>query len=225
MLKLNTLFIIIAMMINPVCRLYGQGRILEGKVLTFETVPVVGASIKVKSNDEVVFTDSLGRFSISCNTEDKLKITAKGFFDKNLKIEDTTKYASVNLALKPGSHNLEKAIANRHITHSQSLYSMTSPDGGGKDYSHYTTIYQIIQEEFPELRIANGRIIIRGQSSMSGSNSALLVVDGTIANQGYFQSLPPATIESISVLKGPETSIYGSRGANGVVVVKTKSGL
>ncbi|MBA7555170.1 TonB-dependent receptor P3 [subsurface metagenome] len=57
-----------------------------------------------------------------------------------------------------------------------------------------------------------------------GSNAALLVVDGVFVNESSFASIPTTDIASISVLKDAAASIYGVRGANGVVIVETKRG-
>jgi TonB-dependent SusC/RagA subfamily outer membrane receptor len=74
-----------------------------------------------------------------------------------------------------------------------------------------------------------GRIIvrIRGTTSINGSNAPLYVVDGKAvkaAPGGALPSVNPYAVESIRVLKGPAASAYGSRGANGVIVVTTKDG-
>ncbi|HEY3404274.1 MAG TPA: SusC/RagA family TonB-linked outer membrane protein [Ohtaekwangia sp.] len=90
---------------------------------------------------------------------------------------------------------------------------------------------------------ASTRIVLRGEASLTGNNNALIVVDGVPINNtssiggaqsnesGYadfgnrFNDLDPNNIESVTILKGPSaTSLYGSRGASGVVVVTTKSG-
>ena len=72
----------------------------------------------------------------------------------------------------------------------------------------------------------NTQIIIRGLRSISQSNSALIVIDGSVATQDAFDDLNPLDIESINVLKGTSAGIlYGSLGSNGVLIVNTKKGL
>jgi len=71
----------------------------------------------------------------------------------------------------------------------------------------------------------NSQILLRGMRSISKSNSALIVIDGSVASTGAFDDLNPNDIESINVLKGANAAVlYGSSGSNGAVIVTTKSG-
>ncbi len=69
------------------------------------------------------------------------------------------------------------------------------------------------------------RLVIRGASSIVGSNDPLILLDGFPVDLSFFQGYPVADIEFIDVLKGAEASIYGSRGATGVILVYTNSGI
>ncbi|MDQ0782387.1 von Willebrand factor type A domain-containing protein [Chryseobacterium sp. W4I1] len=69
----------------------------------------------------------------------------------------------------------------------------------------------------------NNQLVIRGMRSLSGTNESLIVINGKIANHDYFKTLNPKKIKSIEVVKGIAASaLYGSQGANGIIVVKTK---
>ena len=61
-------------------------------------------------------------------------------------------------------------------------------------------------------------------SSINSSNAALIIVDGVPSYSGVLNSLSPAQVKSISIVKDGSAAIYGSRGANGVVIIETKSG-
>lgn len=79
----------------------------------------------------------------------------------------------------------------------------------------------------PGVEIQGGNsILIRGASSLTLSNEPLFVVDGVTVGNGYnsVSSINPNDVDRISVLKGPSAGIYGAQGANGVIVIKTKSG-
>ena len=79
----------------------------------------------------------------------------------------------------------------------------------------------------PGVAIGGGNsITIRGASSLTLSNEPLFVVDGVAVGVGYrsVSSMNPNDVKRISVLKGPSAGIYGSRGANGVIVIETKRG-
>jgi len=204
--------------------LFGQEKVIQGKVTTFESIPLIGVSIKVKSTKEVVYSDTLGLFTVSCLPKDKLKVTARGFSNQNVKIEEKIKYVLVNLKLKPGPESREIAIGYGHVKEKDKLYSISSLNEKDMDFSQYTDIYDIIKGRFPGVQISGGEIIIHGINTIMGSNAALLIVDDVFVNESSFASIPTTDIASIDVLKGAAASIYGVRGANGVVIVETKKG-
>lgn len=204
--------------------LFGQEKVIHGKVTTFESIPLIGASIKVKSTKEVVYSDTLGLFTVSCLPRDKLKVTARGFSNQNVKIEEKIKYVLVNLKLKPGPKSREIAIGYGHVKDKDKLYAISSLNEKDMDFSQYTDIYAIIAGRFPGVQISGREIIIRGPSTFIGSNAALLVVDGVIVNEGSFASIPTTNVASINILKGAAAAIYGVRGTNGVVIIETKRG-
>jgi TonB-dependent SusC/RagA subfamily outer membrane receptor len=85
---------------------------------------------------------------------------------------------------------------------------------------NYRTIYDMIRGEIPGIMVEGSSIIIRGPSSVNASSEALLVVDGAIVTT--ISDIHPGDVQSISALKGAAAAIYGSRGANGVIVIKLK---
>jgi TonB-dependent SusC/RagA subfamily outer membrane receptor len=203
----------------------GQEKIISGIITTFDSIPLTNASVKDKSSRLVVLSDSLGRFSIPCKAGDKLQITAKGFNLYNVIINDKTKYVFVNLELKPGPKNIEYAIGYGHVREKDKLYAISSLKNGDVDFSMYNDIFELIRGRLPGVSIENGEIRIRGQRSINSSNAALIVVDGIIVDNSYLSLIPPNTVASIDVLKDASSSIYGSRGANGVVIIETKRGV
>ncbi len=74
------------------------------------------------------------------------------------------------------------------------------------------------------MAIQNNEIIIRGTKSINSSNAALIVIDGMTTDTNGLLMLSPNDVQSIDVLKDASSSIYGSRGANGVVIIETKNG-
>lgn len=85
---------------------------------------------------------------------------------------------------------------------------------------HYNSIYDMIKGEVSGVDVSGSRIRIRGISSINSGTEPLLVVDGSPVNT--ISHISPDEVESIDVLKGASTSIYGSRGANGVILIKLK---
>ncbi len=89
---------------------------------------------------------------------------------------------------------------------------------------HFQNVAQIIQGRIPGVLVNGNNINIRGINSFFASTDPLFLVDGVIVDKDYALSMSPYDIERIEVLKGPETAIYGSRGANGVIAIYTKRG-
>jgi len=207
-------------------RIGWQVKVIEGRVTTFDSIPLIGASIKVKSTKELVLTDTLGMFTVLCSPEDKLKVTARGFARKNVKIEEKIKYVLVNLKLMPGPENRELAIGYGYVKDAEKLYAISNVNENDIDFSCYSDIHQIINERFSssvQIR-SGGQVIIRNSPTFSGSDAALLIVDGRQVDEFDFANINTADIASINVLKDASASVYGSRGGNGVVIVVTKRG-
>jgi TonB-dependent SusC/RagA subfamily outer membrane receptor len=90
----------------------------------------------------------------------------------------------------------------------------------------YTDLRSYMQGRVPGVNFMGGKLIIRGLNSINLNNEALIVVDGISFSsfEDANTTINPQDIESISVLKDASSSIYGSRGANGVVLITTKNG-
>lgn len=90
-----------------------------------------------------------------------------------------------------------------------------------KEISSYSSIYDYIQGRIPGVQVVGEKITIRGISTINGTQDPLLIVDGVkVDNIGY---LNPADVLDVTVLKDASASIYGFQGANGVIMIRTKS--
>ena len=177
------------------------------------------------SSKLTVLTDTLGNFRVSCLPKDKIKISAKGFYSQKIKIDKKTKEIVINLKFKPGEKNLDIAVGYGHINDNDKSYAITSIRNNDKfDFSMYSNMLDVIVNSSPSITIEGGGIIIRGASSLNGSSAALIVLDGLEMNSSQLATLPPSDVKSVDILKGSSAAIYGSRGANGVVIITTKTG-
>ena len=84
----------------------------------------------------------------------------------------------------------------------------------------YRDIYEMIRGKCPGVQVLGDRIVIRGVSTMNSGTDPLFILDGTPVSN--ISSINPNDVQSISVLKDSAAAIYGSRGANGVIVITTK---
>ncbi|MFC4721021.1 TonB-dependent receptor plug domain-containing protein [Geojedonia litorea] len=205
--------------------LYAQERTVTGTVTTLENIAIVKAEVKVLSSKVTVLTDSVGNFKVSCLVNDKIKISAKGFSSQKVKIDEKTKEIKINLIFKPGKKSIDVAMGYGHINEKDKSYAITSLKNDDKyGFSKYSNIIDAIVNISPSITYSGGGITIRGEGSLHGSNHALILIDGMESNMSQLSALPPSDVESIDILKGGSASIYGVRGANGVVLITTKKG-
>lgn len=202
-----------------------QNRVVQGLVTTFDSIVVIGADIEVKSTKLVYKTDTLGHFAVEVSEDDKLKISAKGFVTNKIKLNENTKFVAANIKLKPGEKSREYAIGYGYVKDAEKLNAVSQMTSRDVDFSQYSNMYELIRGRFSGVQVhSNGDIVIRGVNSINLSSSALIVVDGIPTDKSVLNSISPVNVSSINIIKDGSSAIYGSRGANGVVVIETKKG-
>lgn len=202
-----------------------QSRTIKGIVTTFDSIPIIGAEIVIKSSKEQVSTDTLGQFSAVIDATDKIKIKAKGFYSQNVKIDEKIKMVLVNLKLKPTDKAREYAVGYGYVKDGERLNALAQLTSDDLNFSQYSNMYELIRGRFAGVVVQpNGEIIIRGVNSLNSSSAALIVVDGMPSDYSVLESLSPGNVKSINVIKDGSSAIYGSRGGNGVVLIETKKG-
>jgi TonB-dependent SusC/RagA subfamily outer membrane receptor len=201
-----------------------QEKVIHGLVTTFDSIPLSDAQVRIKSTKQTVMTDSLGQFTAMVNPNDRLKVSAGGFYNQKVKLEERTKFAAINLKLKPGEKNREYAIGYGHVSDRDKLNALATLSNKDVDFSQYSNMYDLIKGRFAGVQVSNGQIIIRGVNSINSSSAALIIIDGVPVDGSALNSIPPVQVRSVNVIKDGSAAIYGSRGANGVVVIETKSG-
>lgn len=207
--------------------LNAQDRVIHGMVTTFDSIALIGVTVEVKSTNQKVYTDSLGHFWAVCNHKDKLIVSANGFYTQKVKIADKIKIVAVNLNIKRDSKTGK--IYNdgySYVSDVNRLNAIASLDKNEADFSKYKDIYDLIEGRFSGVRIVDGEVIVRGINTFGPltTNAALIIVNGIPVNETALSIIPPEDVKSIDIIKDGGAAIYGSRGANGVVVIQTRSG-
>lgn len=222
-MKIQRILLSLAILMCAFFTSNAQERVINGMVTTFDSIPLVGADVKVQSTKLVVKTDTLGRFYVTVNDEDKLKVTAKGFYPQSIKVEKNIKMAMVNLKLKPSPKSKEYAIGYGYVKDAEKLNALSQLNDNELDFSQYSNMYDLIRGRFAGVTVqSNGDIIIRGVNSINLSSAALIVIDGVACDKSMLDALSPINVKSINVIKDGSSAIYGARGANGVVIIETK---
>lgn len=202
-----------------------QERVITGTVCTFDSIPVVGVRIQVLGTETEVKSDSLGHFSVPVQGVEKLRFSARGFYSEKVKLTPKTKIVAVNLRLKPTEKARSYAIGYGYVRDAERLNAVAQMTSNDANFSQYADMYELIRGRFAGVQINNrGEIIIRGVNSINASSAALIVLDGVPCDNDVLTNLAPVNVRSINILKDGGAAIYGSRGANGVVLIETKRG-
>ena len=209
--------------------LFAQGHIIHGVVHAFDSIPLIGAEITVKSTKQSVVTDDKGIFVVACNSKDKLKVAARGFSSENVKISEKIKLVAVNLKLKrngeqPSEEMQKYAVGYGYVSEGDRTTSVSSLSKNEASFSRYSNVFEMITGQFPGVEVRNEEFIIRGNNSFNLSSAALIVLDGVIVESDVIRNLRPVEVKNINVIKDGSAAVYGSRGANGVVLIETRKG-
>jgi TonB-dependent SusC/RagA subfamily outer membrane receptor len=220
MFKSNQLIVIVLIILSIGAK--AQDKVLYGVVHTMDSIPLIGVEVKVKSTKQSVYTDSLGQFAVAVNNEDKIKVTAEGFYPENAKIKTDVKLVAINLRLKPGTKNEQYAIGYGYVSEADRTTAVNNLSNKETRFSRYNTVYEIIESMGAEVQ--GGQVVIRGTRSFQGSSAALIVIDDVISDSQQLATLSPLDVKDINIIKDGSSAVYGARGANGVVLVTTKKG-
>ncbi|MCY1719673.1 TonB-dependent receptor plug domain-containing protein [Prolixibacteraceae bacterium Z1-6] len=198
-----------------------QTHVVYGIVNTFDSIPLIGVEVFVKGTKQTLLTDSLGRFSAICKDNDKLKIRAKGFVSQNVKITKDLQLAVVNLKMQSGQKGREYAIGYGYMSEKDRSTAIANLKSGDTNFNRFSNMYDLLQSMGAE--VENGEVILRGPTSFQGSSAALIVVDDVIVESSYLNGINPIEVKSIDIIKDGSAAVYGSRGANGVVLIKLRT--
>lgn len=205
---------------------------VTGKVTDDAGKPVSGASVIVKGKTVGTTTGTDGGFELSVPSgKSVLIVSSVGFTDQEVDINNRS---VINVSLITGVSNLEDVVVIGYGTVKKKDVTGSVSGINQKEIRSrpVNNALQAMQGKVAGVDITSnerpgqvGSINIRGVRSLTASNSPLFVVDGIPLSTGGIDYLNPNDIESIDVLKDASaTAIFGSRGANGVVIVTTKQG-
>lgn len=211
-----------------------QNRQITGKVTEAGGAPMVGVSVYVKNTTFGTTTDVNGNFFLSIPVDAKILVFSFiGFETKEIEIGNQT---NISLELKPTQSTLNEVVVIGYGTMkvkdlTGSIARISEVEIAGKNVVSATSLLQGLAAGV-QVSGSTGRpgetvkVRVRGATSLTGNNDPLYVIDGVpSANSDIMNSIPPSDIATMDVLKDASaTAIYGSRAANGVVMVTTKTG-
>ena len=224
---------------------------VTGKVTDVKDgTPLSGTSVKIKGTSKGTLTDANGEFRISVSGNDVLVVSSVGYSDREVPVGDQT---SLNITLTQGENVMNEVVVTAlgiRRSKNQLPYSAQQVSGAEISKTRDDNFLSSLSGKVSGLEIRQGNtlggstnVVLRGFKSLTGNNQALFVVDGIpfdnsntntnnqLTGRGGFDygnaaaDINPDDIESINVLKGAAaTALYGSRAANGVIVITTKKG-
>jgi TonB-linked SusC/RagA family outer membrane protein len=222
--------LILFMALLPVVS-YAQGKVVQGTILDSNKGPIPGVNVLVKGTTTGVQTDLDGKFSIEVAPGGVLVISFVGMETQEITVGNQTNF---NISMKDSAAELEEVVVVGYGQRRKSDVTGAITSVSAKEIASrpVNNALEAIQGKAAGVDITSsqrpgtvGNITVRGVRSLTASNSPLYVVDGIPLISGGIENINPLDIEAIDILKdASSTAIYGSRGANGVVIVTTKRG-
>ena len=231
---------------------FSQTKTISGVVNDENNMPLIGVNITVQNSNIGALTDFDGNYSITIPSA-KPKVLIFSYLGYSSQEVDASSADSINIMMLPDLEQLEEVVVIGYgsVLKKDLTGSLSSVKVEEEVANQSNSIDQLLQGRAAGVQVVqNGgnpgsgiSVKIRGTNSLRGNNEPLYVVDGVIISSAGEDVLPagvgnigqesqnglnginPRDIESIQVLKDASaTAIYGSRGANGVVVITTKKG-
>ena len=231
---MKKLFLLLAAIVTFALSASAQNRTYTGTVLSAtDDEPLVGATVTPIGGGQGAATDIDGKFTITVPASVKeIKVTYIGKNPKTVTLSN-----GMRIYLDDSSNVLETVVVTGYGSGKKlgSVVGSVSVDGEKTfENTPASNFIDALQGQVTGLAINSNSgdpsstdqtVILRGANSLTLSSTPLYIIDGAPVNSSYFSSLNPADIESVTVLKDASSiAIYGSRGANGIIVVTTKKG-
>lgn len=203
---------------------------ITGIVISEEdNAPVIGATISIKGKGTGTITDQDGKFSIQATENDRLVISYIGMKSKELPARPT-----MRVFLSSDTQLIEEIVVTAFGQQTKSSFtgSATTIKQEAIEKRQVTNVMDALSGIVSGVQVyketgkpdETPKIRIRGISSINAGNDPLIVVDGVPYDNEAWNSINPNDVESMTVLKdAASNSLYGARGANGVIMITTKS--
>ena len=232
--------------LTSIAQSWAQNKNVTGTVKNDQNVPLAGASVVVRGTQIGTTTDADGNFSLSVPANARtLSVSFQGFVLQDIAIGNRS---SFDVSLKTGDQNLTEIVVIGYGTQKQKNQTQATSVIRASEFTNQPILSttQALQGRAAGVNMVNSsgllgaapNVQVRGPSSLLGGTQPLYVVDGVPLNDDVISGgqggasglnplidLNPNDVESITVLKdAAAVAIYGSRGTNGVILIKTKRG-
>ncbi|RDI13418.1 SusC/RagA family TonB-linked outer membrane protein [Flavobacterium sp. AG291] len=230
----NTSLVLLIFMLFLSVGAFAQGkRLVTGIIYDNTNVPLPGVNVLEAGTTNAVATDADGKFVIEANVGSTLVISSVGFASQNVVVDDSASTLDIHLVEDAIMLQGVEVVSIGYGTMKKSDLTGAISTVKGEDLVKgvITSTEQALQGKVAGLTVSQSTgdpssgatLRLRGGTSLTASNNPLIVVDGVAGVD--INIVQPSDIKSVDVLKDASaTAIYGSRGANGVIIITTKSG-
>ena len=214
-------------------QIQAQEKTITGTVTAdFDGIPLQGVNVIIKGTSQGTLTNLEGKYSIKVSADDVLLFSYLGYKKISKKVNDAL---VIDVIMQIDNSTLDEVVTVGYGTHNRTISTgsvsvVNSEKTETKKKDNYS---QILSGQAAGVNVATGSgqpgqsatIIIRGRNSLTKDVEPLFIIDGVPVDEANFRSLKKRDIAKMSVLKDAgATSIYGNRGAGGVILINTKKG-
>ncbi|WP_293669319.1 TonB-dependent receptor [uncultured Parabacteroides sp.] len=210
---------------------FAQQKTIKGTVVDATGEPLIGVNVSVKGATIGIITDVDGNYTLEVPSNSTIVFSYIGYQTQEIAVGNQS---TINVTLKEDTQNIEEVVVvgygtQKKVTVTGSVASLKGEELKASPTTNLTNgmvgrMPGVIGFQRSDEPGGGGTTIrIRGTNSL-GSKDPLVVIDGVPGRAGGLDRINPSEIESISVLKDAAAAIYGSRAANGVILVTTKRG-
>jgi hypothetical protein len=205
----------------------GKKHYITGQVLDANDQPVSGAMVFIDNKRSDAITDDKGMYKVKVKA-DAVKISILKL-SSDLLNEEINGRIVINFKLNDElpreetvkQENTDNEVVNIGYGSAQKkdlTGTVSKIDGQNNRYSSYQSIFDVIKE-LPGVLMVDKKIKIRGGGTINGSSDPLILVDDIEISLDGLDAIDPRMVKSINVLNGSDASIYGSKGANGIILI------
>lgn len=226
--KLFYLFLMLILTVSAFALQSGKKHYISGQVLDINDMPVFGAMVFVDNKKTDVITNEKGEFKVKIKADATLLSILNlsgGLINEKIDGRTVINFKLNNVAPPQEpvvNENPENEVVNIGYGTAQKkdlASSVVNLDGQNKRYASYQNVFDMIKGEIPGVQVSGNQITIRGIGTINGSSDPLVLVNGVEISMDGLGAIVPRNIQTINILNSSDASIYGSKAANGVILI------
>jgi TonB-linked SusC/RagA family outer membrane protein len=222
--KLSMLFLFL---VTGIANVTGQqSKRITGAVTDVNNNPIIGASIVEKGATNGVASNDKGIFALTVSDNATLQISCMGYVTKEVSVNDAASDGTLNVVLEEDINALSEIVVTAlGIRREEKAlgYAVQSISGDELTIVRGANVVNSLTGKIAGVKVTNSTEFLGGSGIALRGYGPLIVIDGVMFGNTSLNDIPAEDIESLTVLKGPTgAALYGSKGANGVIMVTTK---